>query len=285
MIAAAEQRVLTASEACVPPPGWQAELALHYAWRRERTVLVTRRQRGPLLVQRPFYPEAGEVCHTYVLHPPAGIVGGDGIGLHVDIDPRAHALLTTPAATRWYFSRGRLASVQQRAVVAAGGTLEWLPQETLLFDGAHARLSTRIELIGDARFFGWEILGLGRPACDEVYQSGALDFRFELYRDGTPVLLERLRGGSGGVPGLRGHAASATLFATGADMAGLELARAITQEATAAIAGATLIGDVLVCRGIAAHCQPLLAMCLRLWSALRPLVLGRAPVAPRIWRT
>src|SRR5580765_6083218 len=82
-------------------PGWQAELALRFAHRGARTVLASRHQRGPLMVQRPFYPEADGVCHTYVLHPPAGIVGGDQLNLSVTLEAGAHALITTPAATRW----------------------------------------------------------------------------------------------------------------------------------------------------------------------------------------
>src|SRR5947208_642250 len=116
-----------------PASGWQAELALRFARRRERTVVATRHQRGPLTVQRPFYPEGDGVCHTYLLHPPAGIVGGDDLRMTFALDPGTHALITTPAATRWYFSRGVDAQVYQRATLADGATLEWLPQETLLF--------------------------------------------------------------------------------------------------------------------------------------------------------
>jgi urease accessory protein len=265
--------------------GWHAELALRFTRRRERTVLATRHQRGPLTVQRPFYPEADGVCHTYLLHPPAGIVGGDDLGMTFELDAGAHGLLTTPAATRWYFSRGADARVSQHATLADGATLEWLPQETLLFDGAHARLATRIDLAGSARFCGWEILGLGRPACGETFVNGRIDFRFELFRDGQPLLLERLCGGAGGLPGARGHSAFATFLAACAGPSALEAARAILGGAPGALCGATLIGDVLVARGLATRCEPLLTTFTKLWSALRPLILGRVAVPPRIWHT
>ena len=265
--------------------GWHAELALRFAPRRGRTVLAARHQRGPLTVQRPFYPEGDGVCHTYLLHPPAGIVGGDDLSMSFELDSGAHGLVTTPAAARWYFSRGLGARVSQRATLAAGATLEWLPQETLLFDGAHAQLATRIELESGARFCGWEILGLGRPACGESFLNGRLDFRFEIFRDGRPVLLERMRGGAGGVPGLRGNAACATFFATAADSAALEAARAVLAVAPDALCAATLIGDVLIGRGLAARCEPLKSAFSELWSAVRPLTLGRVAVPPRIWHT
>lgn len=247
-------------------------------------MLAARHQRGPLLVQRPFYPERGGVCHCYVLHPPAGIVGGDDLEVTLDLDRGAQALVTTPAATRWYFSRGRESRVRQQARLADGATLEWLPQETLLFDGAHARLATSIHLDGNARFCGWEILGLGRPACGESFRTGRIDFRFELFRHGRPLLFERLRG-DGALPGLRGYAACATFLATSACTSALERAREILAGARDTLCAATLIDGTLIGRGLAMHCEPLKTAFSELWEGLRPLLLGRAAVPPRIWRT
>lgn len=264
---------------------WRAHLELHFAPRRERTALWRRRQRGPLLVQRPFYPEGDDVCHAYIIHPPAGIVGGDRLGLSVTVDSGAHALLTTPGATRWYFSREKPAHFIQDLTVGAGAVLEWLPQETLLFDGAHARLATRVTLAERSRFIGWEILGLGRPACGEDYRDGTLDFRFELHRADQPLLLERLRDIGGVLPNLRGNTAVATLMALPADDAALEAARTVAATETDALSGITRIGDRLLCRAVAPHCQPILRLFHRLWSELRPRVLGRPAVAPRIWQT
>jgi urease accessory protein len=265
--------------------GWQAELALRFEARGPRTVIAARRQRGPLTVQRPFHPEGDGVCHTYVLHPPAGIVGGDDLAMTFAVEPGAHALVTTPAATRWYFSRGREARLRQEATIAPGGRLEWLPQETLVFAGAHARLATRIALHGDARFLGWEILGLGRPACDEPFRDGRLDFRFELARDGRPLLLEHLRGGTDGVAGMRGHTTAATLLATPADDVALDAARAALAGDPEVLAGATRMGDLLAVRGLAARCEPLVRAFVRVWEAVRPLVVDRVAVVPRIWHT
>ncbi len=266
------------------PSGWHAELALRFARRAERTVLAERHHRGPLMVQRPFYPEGDGICHAYVLHPPAGIVGGDDLATTFELDSGAHGLVTTPAATRWYFSRGVDAQVSQQARLAEGATLEWLPQETLVFDGAHARLATRIDLEGSARFCGWEILGLGRPACGETFRHGRIDFRFDVFRNGQPLLLERLRGADG-LPGLHGSCACATFLATSAGVPALERARAILAAAPDALCAATLIGDVLVGRGLAARCEPLKIAFAELWSALRPLLFGRVAVTPRIWHT
>jgi len=264
--------------------GWYADLALRFARRGTRTALVERRHLGPLTIQRPFYPESDGACHAYILHPPAGIVGGDDVNVTVAVDAEAHALVTTPAATRWYFSRGREARARQSGTVASGATLEWLPQETLLFDGAHARLLTRIDLWGDARFCGWEILGFGRPACGESFRSGRIDFRFEISRDGTSRVLERLHG-VGGVAGLHGYASCAMLVATPANAQSLEHVRAALRESSGVLCAATLIKDVLIVRGLAPECEPLKIAFAEVWTVLRPLVLGRSAVPPRIWRT
>ena len=117
--------------------GWQASLRLGFAPRAARTALVHREQRGPLAVQRPFYPE-GDTCHLYLLHPPGGVVGGDRLDIEARTTGEAHALVTTPGATKFYLSAGHTAHQTQRLRVGAGGALEWLPQENIFFPGALA---------------------------------------------------------------------------------------------------------------------------------------------------
>src|SRR5579871_939337 len=89
--------------------GWQARLELRFEASQGRTGLTHCRHSGPLQVQRAFFPEQGaagaaaaEPCHIYVLHPPGGLVSGDGLQIDVECHPRAHALLTTPAAGKFY---------------------------------------------------------------------------------------------------------------------------------------------------------------------------------------
>src|SRR5450432_1966574 len=86
--------------------GWRARLALGFAKTDAGTRLVRRAHEGPLVVQKPLYPEGQDVCQCIVVHPPGGVAGGDDIELRVDVESGALAQLTTPGATRWYGSAG-----------------------------------------------------------------------------------------------------------------------------------------------------------------------------------
>src|SRR5262245_5204087 len=123
--------------------GWHAAIDLGFEATGGTTHLARRAHRGPLVVQRPFRPEGPAVCHVYLLHPPGGLVGGDGLVVDVGVDAGAHALVTTPAASKVYRTNGEEVRQTQRLRVAGRGALEWLPQEAILYDGARATLETR----------------------------------------------------------------------------------------------------------------------------------------------
>ena len=155
--------------------GWLASIRLGFSAPGEKTLLKERRHQGPLKVQRPFYPE-GPACHVYLLHPPGGVVGGDRLNIDVDVQSGAHALITTPGASKFYRSAGPLA-LQQQTLQVHGGILEWLPQENILFPGANIKLESRIQLDASARFIGWEVHCLGRPVIDETVRPGTGQFQ------------------------------------------------------------------------------------------------------------
>src|SRR2546421_9589234 len=115
---------------------WKAQLRLGFSSDNGRTVLAEKRSEGPLVVQKPLYPEGDAVCHAILVHPPGGIAGGDELQLSVGAQEHACALLTTPGAAKWYRSAGPWA--RQRLDFQVRGTVEWLPRETIVFDGALA---------------------------------------------------------------------------------------------------------------------------------------------------
>ncbi len=265
--------------------GWQAELELGFAPRPGRTALVHRRQRGPLAVQRPFYPE-GEACHLYLLHPPGGVVGGDTLNIQAEAASGSHALVTTPGATKFYLSAGDMAYQTQSLRIQDNASLEWLPQENIFFPGAISQLKTRIELAEGARFIGWETQCLGRPVIGESFDSGLADFQLQIARDGQPLLLDRLTltpERLNGAAGLRGLPVSATLVATPASQADLEQVRELIADAPST--GATLLGDLLVLRYLGDSTEQCRKLFIQAWAAIRPSIIDRAPCPPRIWST
>ena len=171
--------------------GWQAGLKLGFVRKGPKTLLAQRRHHGPLLVQRPFYPEGG-LCHVYLLHPPGGIVAGDRLWLDVDVSTEAEALVTTPAAGKFYRSAGRTAYQTIQLKIDHGAVLEWLPQETIVYEGARLASSVSVDLADDARFLAWEILALGRPASGEGFACGEALLQWRLLRGGKALHLEKM---------------------------------------------------------------------------------------------
>ncbi|MBI2752014.1 MAG: urease accessory protein UreD [Betaproteobacteria bacterium] len=265
---------------------WKAELALEYERRGTRTVLAKRRHEGPLAVQKPFYPEGEAVCHTIVVHPPAGIARGDELELAIRATRGAHALLTTPGAAKWYRSSGPWARQRIAFEVADGAALEWLPQETIVFDGARAELSMQVELAGSARFIGWEVLCLGRSGSGERFRRGVCRIATEIRREGKLLWFERGRLEGGGellesAVGLGGRTVCATILAAGVEV-GAELVAACRRVHGATV---TRLPGVLVARHLGDSSEEAKRGFAQLWSALRPGLLGCAATEPRIWRT
>ncbi len=268
--------------------GWAARLEFDLQRRGMRTALAHRKQRGPLAVQRPFYPE-GEVCHLYLLHPPGGVVGGDRLEIAGEVQAGAAAVITTPGATKFYRSGGADASQRQLLTVRGGGSLEWFPQENIFFPGARAALETQVNLESGARFMGWEIQCLGRPANEETFQYGSLSLQLQIYRGGTPVLLERLRlrdgEGLAGAASLRGFPVTASFLAAGVALESRDRVRELLGDIHTGAAGVTLLDDLLVLRYLGGSTEAARRLFVKVWTLLRPALLNRPACPPRIWST
>ena len=288
--------------------GWQARLELQFEAAEARTRLAHCRHHGPLLIQRIFHPEppsgdaalAAEPCHVYVLHPPGGVVSGDELQLEVDVQARAHALLTTPAAGKFYRrsrhsagepggSDARVGRLTQTLRVD-GGILEWLPQENIYFPETAVQLRTLVRLQAGARFIGWEIGCLGLPASQASLGEGTVRQSFELWHGASPLLLERLhieRACLQSRWGLAGRVALGTWLAFPAASRQLASARAAAVALNCAdtTLACTLVDGVLSCRGYALRADRLKQAFIDLWCVLRPELLGRPAITPRIWAT
>jgi len=270
--------------------GWRAQLELGFERRAERTVLARRAHEGPLVVQRPLYPEGDAVCHAIVVHPPGGVAGGDRLECRLRLGADAQALLTTPGAGKWYRSAGPWAGQRLDFEVAPGGCLEWLPQETIVFDGARAALETDIRVSPGARYLGWEILCLGRRGSGERYAKGELRMGTRLRIGARSVWLERGRIDAGGAlmrsnAGLAGRTVSGTLIAAGAEVDDALLAACRALAPANGSGAVTRLPRVLVARVLGDSSEAAKQYFVRLWALLRPAFAGRDAVEPRIWRT
>ena len=275
------------------PSHWEAEIALGFTRLDSGTVLSERRHRGPLRVQKALYPEGRDVCQTILLHPPSGIAGGDRLHIAVSVGPQAHAQITTPGAGKWYRSGGEEASQTLDFTVGDNAILEWLPQETIVFDGARSRMETRVQLASGSRYFGWEILCLGRSASGERFANGFINLRTRIERNGQPLWLERghIEGNDpllASRAGWAGASIGGTLLATlpqEIEIAPLlEACRAIAPQDDAEHAMTALPG-LLVGRYLGHNSEAARNWFAALWETLRPRLLGRPALTPRIWNT
>lgn len=283
------------SELPASPPGWRAHLTLGFERRGEKTVLATRRHDGPLVVQKPLYQEGPAVCQAIIVHPPAGIAGGDELDVRIDAAPDAHALVTTPGAAKWYRSAGRWAEQRIRLNVAPDATLEWLPQETIVYRGALARSAIDIVLAPQARFIGWDIVCFGRTGAGERFSGGTWRARTRLFIGDRLAWLEQARIGDSDIGddrralespvalGALPVAGTLLVVARGLDAALVTALRVITAERGAG--AVTRLPDLLVARYRGDSGEAARGYFGRLWGTLRPPLVGRAASAPRIWRT
>ena len=267
---------------------WKARLALEFSVAEERTRLSGKVHDGPLVVQKPLYPEGGDVCHAIIVHPPGGIAGGDELLLEGKVRERASALLTTPGATKWYRSGGPWAGQKLRFDVH--GTLEWLPQESIVFDGARAQADCEFDLAAGASLIGWDLVCLGRTGSGERYARGSYRSAFRVKREGRPLWLERGRVDGGGrlmvsPAGLGGKPVFGTLFAASSllDRSVVEnLRKENPLEGKGAI---TLLPGILLARYLGESTEAARRYFVALWRVLRPALLGREAIEPRIWAT
>lgn len=265
-------------------------MTLGFVSDRDTTRLVERTHIGPLRVQKPLYPEGGQVCHAIVVHPPGGVVGGDELSIDASVGQNASALLTTPGAAKWYKSNGHISRQDVHLRAGDSATLEWLPQETIFFDAAHVRLGTAIELGKDATYIGSEILCFGRTASGESFHSGMVEQTTSIRRDGKLLWFEQgmLAAGSAAMTsplGLAGNTVCATLIAVGNPLAGSMMATLREIKAGDGAFGVTQMKSVIVARYLGHSSQTARQLIMHTWQQLRPALTGREAVVPRIWNT
>lgn len=243
--------------------------------------------RDPLKV---LFPR-GDVLTAALVTTGGGLFGGDIYDIDVALEAGASALVTGQAAEKVYRSSGPDCEINVTLKVAENAVLEWLPQETILFDQARFRRTTRLHCTPTARALVGEIIVFGRLASGEEVKDGLLREAWEVYREDKLVwadalhLEDQMQRVLNHVSGFGGARAVATSVYAGTDAADvLEAAREFLGSFDGVRLGATVVNDLLVCRWLAKDPYQLRRAFGAFWMKFRQKALGRQAVLPRLWQ-
>lgn len=264
---------------------------IRFVWKDGDTRLAHLYHSDPLRV---LFPKttAPEVPLAVVVVTSGGIVGGDRLEIVGEVGPAAKAVFMGQAAEKIYRSIGPASTVSVRLAAGAGAWLEWLPQETILFDGARLRRETVLELDQAASAMAGEILVFGRIARGERFTRGLARDAWDIRVGGRLVWADALQldgdiGATLNDPACFDGATAAAMFVhVGADAAAkLPLARALlpADEDRRVRAGATVVGGVLIARWLAHDALALRAAYGAFWAAFRAKVSGLPAEIPKLW--
>lgn len=272
--------------------GWQGILNLVYAHHQGKTQVTDSYMKAPLKIQRPFYPEGKAICHSVVLHTAGGIVGGDRLAQNFHLRENAKALITTAAASKVYRSNGNNAQQTINIKVDNDACLEFIPQETIVFNQALYRQDLTVELAPGASFFCWEITRFGRSARGEKFLAGEWRSHTEVWQGGEPLWIDRqyLLGSEEmfhSPNALKGYPLVGTLLWIGQPVAAEAIASARNfwyNRQGKGEAGVTQILNGLVCRYRGNSTSEVRSWFIDVWHLLRLSYLGIPASKPRVWQ-
>jgi urease accessory protein len=227
--------------------------------------------------------------HVVLLNTAGGLVGGDSLRTEIGLGDRARALVTGQAAEKVYRSDGPDVAIRTALSAGRDAWLEWMPQETILFDASRLDRRLSISLAAGARCLAGEILVFGRRARGETIGRAWLRDRWEIRRDGRlawadALALDPEAAGALDAPfALDGAAAMATLAYCGTDgpalLEGLREALAGHGEGIAA----SCVGEILLVRGLSPDAQALRRGVAAAWRFLRAAGGSLPARLPRLW--
>lgn len=271
---------------------WHGSLDLVYVDRAGETQVQKAFSQSPLKIQRPFYPEGKKICHSVILHTAGGIVGGDLLSQNIYLQNNTNVLITTTAASKIYRSQGQTARQTINIKIDTGACLEFLPQETIIFDGAIYRQDLRIELGSEAIWLGWEINRFGRSHRGEKFYSGEWRSHTEVWQAGKPLWLDRAwllgdRELFHSSNALAGKPIIGTLSLLGKPFSQetIDRVRCLWREENSqADVGVTELISGLLCRYRGDSTTEVKKWFTKVWHLLREIHLKRSPIVPRVWQ-
>jgi len=247
-------------------------------------------QRDPMRVLFPAQP-AAEPPLAALVTTSGGLVCGDRIDVTVSAADGASAIVAAQAAEKVYRSTGPDCLIDVRLEAAEGTWLEWLPQETILFDQARLRRRVRIDRAPGGRVLAGEFLVLGRIASGERMTRGLVREAWEVRRNGDLVWADALHveddlsavldhpAGFGGA-----RAVACAVYAADDAPARQQEARRLLDDLPAGVrAGATVVNGVLVVRWLAERGDDVRCAFATFWAGFRATAAGLAAALPRLW--
>ncbi|NET37843.1 MAG: urease accessory protein UreD [Cyanothece sp. SIO1E1] len=283
---------MSVGEDGVHSSAWLGNLTLSFAHEHGRTKSIHTQAQAPLKVQRSHYPEGPAICYTTIVHTAGGMVGGDRLAQSIHLQPHSQVLITTPAAGKVYRSTGATSVQSTQIRIEADGWLEWLPQETIIFNGAQYHQQLHIDLAPNAQVLLWDITRLGRSARGEQFLQGYWRSDLDIWQGETPLLIDHqaLSGSAEVVSsahGLNNYPVVGTLTLAGHGLTDSDLTALRERMATTAIPGQQL-GLTRTLKGFACRYRGPSSQAARqcfttLWQYLRQCRYGKIPSIPRLW--
>jgi len=220
-----------------------------------------------------------------------GLVGGDSLGIKVHGAARTASRIVGQAAEKVYRSLGADVMIEVNLDASEGAWLEWLPQETILFESARMRRVTRADVGAGARLMAGEMIVFGRTAMGETMTRGLVRDAWEVRREGRLVWADALHlddalaemlDASAGLDGARAYASMIYVGDDASDC--LNTARALLDDADDVTrCAATCVGDVLIVRWIGRDALSLRNAYGEFWGGFRSRIAGYPARMPRLW--
>lgn len=231
------------------------------------------------LLPRNFQPTPEAVF----LNTSGGVTGGDQLEYSAKVEADTALCVTTQAAERIYKSCSGAAKITNMLTLEANSRLEWLPQETILFEGSVLKRQLNVEMADTAHLLAVETLVLGRRAMGETLREASISDQWRVRRGGRLVFADALRFGSpttktlSTTATLNGNRALSTILYIAPDAeARIDHARSLLKF-EGVEAGASAWNGMLSVRFLAPDAQPLRAALVAFLTQFRGCEL------PRIW--
>ena len=256
------------------------------------SALTTLRQQSPIRFLRPR-PGIGDPVTGVLVNTAGGIVGGDRLAVEITVRDNAKVLVTGQAAEKIYRSSGETADLAVAINCGNGAGMEFLPQGTILYDGARLCRHTRLRVDADSQLIFGEILYFGRTAMGETFTHGVIDDRTELEWAGRRTWVDALRldgcsanamGSSGGLGGA--VCAAMLVVVTPSPSRLLDALRSVLVNGGGdgfRTATGVFDGGPLVARWLGDDAMALRRSYAEAWCYLRAELLGRPSQMPLIW--